>query len=204
MLILPSDLWTYFNRGSTALFGVQPVGVQIPHVCEFQRDKLFDNLGKELRRNLCTRMHNFKVSINTERKRVHKNITLMHKHKLTHRMSNRYFPWPEISHFKAKTKKSDSFPSHDKAQKKERPATSYFRSCLDFSPPILCCRVAKGRTHETGICVNLSPAFNALQYVICVLKSDSPAPQQIYVQTWENLKRAIWEEQKLEDIIRHA
>lgn len=43
MLNLPSDLWTYFNRGPTALFGVQPVAVQIPHVRE-----LFDNLGKDL------------------------------------------------------------------------------------------------------------------------------------------------------------
>lgn len=101
------------------MFGVQPVGVQIPHVCEFQRDKLFGNLGKDLRRILFTRMHNFEVSINTERKRVHKNITLMHTHKLTGRMSNRYLPWREISHFEAKTEKSDSFPSHDTAKKKK-------------------------------------------------------------------------------------
>lgn len=202
MLILPSDLWTYFNRGPTALFGVQPVSVQIPHVCEFQRDKLFDNLGKDLRRNLYTRTHNFEVSINTERKRVHKNITLMQTHKLTRWMSNRYLPWREISHFEAKPQRSDSLPSHDTAHKKT-PATSYFRSCLDFPPPIFCCRAAKGQTHKMGVCVNLSPAFNGLQYVICVLKSDSPAPQQNYVQTWANLKRGIWEEQKLEDIIRH-
>ncbi len=77
MLILPSDLWTYFNRGSTALFGVQPVGVQIPHVCEFQWDKLFDSLGEDLQRNLYTRMHNFEVLINIREK---KNTQKHHAH----------------------------------------------------------------------------------------------------------------------------